>query len=151
MRILGIDPGIATTGWGLIEVADHKLKCLDFGTIQTSKNLGSSERLNTIALELSIILDKSSPDLVIVEEIFFAKNRKTAVAVAQARGVIMAVAHGHGEVLEMTPLQVKQFIAFSGKAGKERVGVMVKKFLGMRNIPKPNDKKPRQKRGFYFS
>ncbi len=139
MKILGIDPGIATVGWGAVEVSGRTLRCLGYGTITTSKENPTDERLKTISLSLDLLLEKIKPDVIAIEQLFFAKNKKTAIAVAEARGVILARASGHAELVEITPLQVKQFIAFSGRANKLQVSRMVKKILRLEEIPRPDD------------
>ena len=139
MLILGIDPGIAIVGWGLVEVSGRTLRCVDYGTIKTSKESLKDERLKTIGFSLNLLLEKMKPDVIAVEQLFFAKNRKTAITVAEARGVILATSSGWGELTEITPLQVKQFIAFSGRADKLKVGQMVQKILKLKEMPRPDD------------
>ncbi len=139
MRVLGIDPGIAIVGWGLVESVGQKLSCLGFGTIETDKSLSTPERLRGIFLNFGVLLESTRPDIIVIEELFFAKNRKTAMNVAQARGTLLAAASVYGDVLEITPPQVKQFIAFSGRAQKARVGEMVKRILDLPSVPKPDD------------
>jgi len=140
MIILGIDPGTATTGFGVLESKQNKLKVLDVGCIETDKNLDMPERLNSIAKELKKIIKKYKPQVMAVEELFFFKNQKTVITVAQARGVIIFIGKNQGlEICEYTPLQVKQAVVGYGRAEKKQVQQMVKSILGLKEIPKPDD------------
>tara|TARA_Y100001935_G_C17296162_1_gene506202 strand:- start:450 stop:929 length:480 start_codon:yes stop_codon:yes gene_type:complete len=136
LRILGIDPGTATLGYGLVENG----KMLDYGVITTDKVNSEEDRLLSIFRGLEEIMHKYNPDEVAVEKLFFSKNIKTAITVSQARGVSLLVAAKHGKkVFGYTPLQVKQGIASSGTATKKDVQFMVKMILGLDKIPKPDD------------
>jgi len=139
--ILGIDPGIADTGWGVISLDKAKnLVCLNYGSIKTEAKLPLSDRLEIISQELVKIIRKFKPNLVAVEEIFFCRNVKTALIVGQARGVIMLTAKiNKASVCEFTPLQVKQAVAAYGQAGKLQVQKMVKLLLNLDEIPRPDD------------
>ncbi|MCK5490231.1 MAG: crossover junction endodeoxyribonuclease RuvC [Candidatus Pacebacteria bacterium] len=140
MIILGVDPGTATTGFGVIESQINKLKVLDFGCIETDKNLDMPERLNLIAKELQQVIKKHKPQVMAVEELFFFKNNKTIITVGQARGVILFIGKNQGlEICEYTPLQVKQAVVGYGRAEKKQVQQMVKSILGLKEIPKPDD------------
>jgi len=140
MIILGIDPGTATTGFGLIEKNKSNLKLLKYGCIKTSVKLSTAERLNVIYKELNSLIKKSKPDIVAVEDIFFFKNLKTAIKVSQARGVILlTIAKSKIPVAEYTPLQIKQAVACYGRAEKVQVQKMVKYLLGLKELPKPDD------------
>lgn len=140
MIILGIDPGTATTGFGLIEKNKSNLKLLKYGCIKTSVKLSTAERLNVIHKELNSLIKKSKPDIVAVEDIFFFKNLKTAIKVSQARGVILlTIAKSKIPVAEYTPLQIKQAVACYGRAEKIQVQKMVKYLLGLKELPKPDD------------
>ena len=140
MIILGIDPGTATTGFGIIESQKNKLKVLGFGCIETDKNLDMPERLNLIAKELKNIIKKYKPQIMAVEELFFFKNSKTVITVGQARGVILFVGKDQGlKICEYTPLQVKQAVVGYGRAEKRQVQQMVKSILGLDEVPKPDD------------
>jgi len=140
MIILGIDPGTAATGFGLIEKNKSNLKLLKYGCIKTSVKLSTAERLNVIHKELNSLIKKSKPDIVAVEDIFFFKNLKTAIKVSQARGVILlTIAKSKIPVAEYTPLQVKQAVACYGRAEKIQVQKMVKVLLNLKEIPKPDD------------
>lgn len=138
--ILGIDPGYGITGFGIVEVAGSKVSCYSYGSIETSSDQDFSERLHTLHKELSLLIEKYKPDLIVVEELFFSKNVKTAIKVAQARGVILLTAKIAAiKVVEFTPVQVKQAISSYGKADKKQVQQMVKLLLGLNKIPQPDD------------
>ncbi|TSC92718.1 MAG: crossover junction endodeoxyribonuclease RuvC [Candidatus Berkelbacteria bacterium Licking1014_7] len=140
MKILGIDPGTATMGWGIIQVKSQKSKVKSYGVIRTLAKFSDSQRLATIAQELIKIIKKYQPDVAAVEKIFYFKNQKTIITVAQARGVILQVCAQAGlKIFEYTPLQVKQAIACYGRADKEQMQKMVKIHLGLNEIPQPND------------
>lgn len=139
--ILGIDPGIADTGFGVIEKsANGDLKCLAYGSIQTSSKLQLLERLDILNQELLKIIKEYKPDRASVEELYFCKNVKTALVVGQARGVIlMTLNQSKLAVSEFTPLQVKQAVSTYGKASKLQVQKMVKLLLNLKELPKPDD------------
>ena len=139
--ILGIDPGIADTGYGIIEVeANHKLKCLDYGTIKTEAKESLSFRLGELNKKLDAIIKEYQPDLAAVEQLFFCANVKTALTVGQARGVILlSLIQNQVPIKEFTPLQVKQAVSTYGKASKLQVQKMVMMILGLEEIPKPDD------------
>ena len=138
--ILGLDPGTATTGWGIIKEENKLPKLLAFGCIETAKPNRSLERLKEIAADLEEILEKYQPDEVAVEDLFFFKNLKTAIKVAQARGVLLLLAARKGcAVFEYTPLQVKQALTGYGRADKMQVQLMVKQILKIKSIPRPDD------------
>jgi len=140
MIILGIDPGTATTGFGLIKKDKSKLKILKYGLITTPANLSTAERLGILNKELNSLLKKYKPETVAVEDIFFFKNLKTAIKVSQARGVILlTIAKLKIPIVEYTPLQIKQAVACYGRAEKIQVQKMVKILLGLKEIPKPDD------------
>lgn len=140
LTILGFDPGLADTGFGLIGRVDNQLRYLLCGSIKTRPEKSFSARLLEIYQEASSLLTEYQPDLVVVEKLFFAKNTKTAIDVAQARGVVLlAIAQQGGRLLELTPLQVKQAIASSGQASKRQVGAMVKNLLKLSAVPQPDD------------
>ncbi|MBU4284891.1 crossover junction endodeoxyribonuclease RuvC [Patescibacteria group bacterium] len=143
MIILGIDPGTAITGFGIIEkskIKSQKLKVIDYGCIKTTTNLSTAERLDKMYKELKTLIKKYKPEIVAVEDIFFFKNLKTAIKVSQARGVILlAIAQSKIRVAEYTPLQIKQAVACYGRAEKSQVQKMVKVLLDLKEIPKPDD------------
>jgi crossover junction endodeoxyribonuclease RuvC len=138
--ILGLDPGLADTGFGVISKEGHHLKFIEAGTIRTSKNLDFAKRLEKIYLNVVELILKYKPNIVAVEKIYFARNAKTAMLVGQARGVVLlAIAQHKKKLMEFTPLQVKQAVATSGQASKQQVGLMVKTLLGLSAVPRPDD------------
>ena len=140
MIILGIDPGTAITGYGVIENNQGKLKAIDYGCILTDKKLKMPERLNLLGEELKKIIKKYKPQAMAVEELFFFKNAKTVITVGQARGVVLFVGKNTGlDIHEYTPLQVKQAVVGYGRADKKQVQQMVKAILALNEIPKPDD------------
>lgn len=131
MLILGIDPGTATTGYGMIKTSPKIFEVLEFGLIETDKNGAAGKRLETIYLEMSRLLRKFSPDVVAIEKLFFATNAKTAMSVGQAQGVmIFAAARSKIEVAEYAPGTIKKVVAGSGKADKEMMQKSVRRVLG---------------------
>jgi crossover junction endodeoxyribonuclease RuvC len=140
MIALGIDPGTAITGYGVVEERHQKFIYLSHGVIRTSNDMSDSRRLAEIYQNLTKIIKAFKPDAVIIEELFFNKNVTTAISVGQARGVAMlAAAKSNIEVKSYTPLQVKQAIAGYGKAEKNQIQNMVKILLGLDEVPKPDD------------
>lgn len=138
--LLGIDPGIADTGWGVIKTEGNKLACLDYGSVKTSSKLPLADRLEILNLELDKIIKKFKPELIAVEQLFFCKNVKTALTVGHARGVILLTAKQNNiKLCEFTPLQVKQAVSTYGKAEKIQVQKMVKMLLNLKEIPTPDD------------
>ena len=140
MIILGIDPGTAALGYGIIERTSGRLRPIDFGCLVTSPDLPLSERLVAIHRLVSDLIELHSPDLVGVERLFFSRNAQTAFAVGQARGVVLLAAGQHGApVREATPNEVKSAVAGYGAADKEQVKRMVAIVLGMADAPEPDD------------
>ncbi|MGI6453881.1 MAG: crossover junction endodeoxyribonuclease RuvC [Syntrophomonadaceae bacterium] len=140
MLVLGIDPGTATTGFGLVEYFHGREKLVDYGVISTPSHQPMPLRLHRLSVELTGLLQKYYPDAVAIEEIFYFKNSKTVISVAQGRGVAMLAAASAGiEVAEYTPLQVKQAVAGYGKADKKQIQFMVQKILKLPVCPKPDD------------
>lgn len=144
MRILGIDPGIAITGWGVVDEDDKKsdngLVMVDFGVIETEKGLEHSLRLSQVYEGICHIVKKFTPDYVAIEKLFFCKNLKTAIAVGESRGVVLlAVEKAKIPIKEFTPLQIKDAVCGYGKADKKQVQSMVAAILGMDVIPAPDD------------
>ena len=140
MTILGIDPGYGRCGWGIIEQKGSQYKMIDYGCIETSPNQLFSERLEQIHQAISQLIKLHQPAKVGVEELFFAKNTKTALKVAQARGVILlTIQQAHIPIIELTPNQVKQSVTSYGGADKKQVQDMVKMMLRLAEIPKPDD------------
>jgi len=140
MTILGIDPGTAITGYGIIKKSPSKLKVIDYGCIKTEAKFSTAERLAKIDKQLAKLIRKYKPQKIAVEDIFFFKNLKTVVKVSQARGVILArAAQMKASIMEYTPLQVKQAVTSYGRADKSQVQKMVKLLLNLKEIPKPDD------------
>jgi len=140
VRILGIDPGIATVGFGIIEYDGNKFKVIEYGAVTSPANLPMPVRLKMIYDDLSYIIDKYKPNEVAIEELFFNTNVKTAIVVGQARGVLILSASNHNiPVFEYTPLQVKQAVVGYGRAEKMQVQQMVKSILNLKEVPKPDD------------
>ncbi len=140
MIILGVDPGYAITGYGVIEKLGNKYKYLAHGVITTDSSLNFQERLKINHEELNKIIKQYKPELFSIEELFFAKNTKTAINVAQARGVIILTAlQNNLKIYEYTPLQIKQALTGYGRADKNQIQQMVKILLNLKAIPKPDD------------
>ena len=140
MYILGIDPGFAIVGWGIVEASRGKVRPVAYGAITTPAHTPIESRLLMIQNDLEAIIDKYHPDEMAVEELFFNTNITTGIAVAEARGVIICTAHKHGvKVSEYTPLQVKQAVVGYGKAEKQQVIAMVTALLKLPKPPKPDD------------
>ncbi len=138
--ILGLDPGIADTGYGIIKDEASKLSCLAYGSIKTPAGENLSERLQSLYIALDKIIKEYQPDTAAIEELFFNKNVKTALVVGQARGVILlALKMNKIPVSEFTPGQVKQAVSSYGRASKNQVQSMVKMILKLKEIPKPDD------------
>jgi len=139
--ILGIDPGIADTGYGIISKNKQgQLICLGYGSVNTKAMLPMADRLEIISKELTKIINQHKPSLIAIEQLFFCKNVKTALIVGQARGVILLTAKQNKlPIVEFTPLQVKQAVAAYGQASKLQVQKMVKLLLKLKQIPKPDD------------
>jgi crossover junction endodeoxyribonuclease RuvC len=138
--IIGFDPGIADTGFGVISNDNGKLLCLEYGSIKTSSKISLSERLVIVYDSVELLLAKYSPSLVCVEELFFSKNVKTAMVVGQARGVVLlAIEKANAKLMEFTPNQVKQAVSSYGGAAKDQVQRMVQMLLRLEEIPKPDD------------
>lgn len=141
MRILGIDPGLATVGVGIIEsTSPSDLRCIEWMTITTPAGLPLSDRLVEIAKDVGELLADVKPDRVVIEKLFFATNERTAIDVAQARGVIVCgVAQAGIPIIEPTPLQMKLAITGDGQADKLQVQTMLLHLLKLKEIPKPDD------------
>ena len=140
MVILGIDPGVATIGFGLIRAERGKNTLLQYGVITTPPGIPLSERLLQISNDMERLIETFRPDEMAVEELFFSKNITTGIAVAHGRGVILLAAEKRGiPVFEYTPMQVKQSVVGYGKAEKKQVMLMTQRLLNMKDIPKPDD------------
>ena len=141
MVVLGIDPGTATLGWGIIKRTEEvAYKVEAYGCIRTDKSTPFSRRLEEIHKQLGKIIKKYRPDIAAIEQLFFAKNIKTAITVGEARGVaILAAVGANLAVAEYTPLQVKQSLVGYGRAEKKQMQKMLKVLLGLKDIPRPDD------------
>jgi len=140
MKVLGIDPGIARTGWAIIEETNGKIKALAFDCFETKANEETTKRLEKIHTEIGRILKKYSPQTVAIEELFFNTNAKTAFIVGQARGVILlACAQENIKSVCFTPLQIKIAVSGYGRAEKKQVAKMVKTILKLDKTPKLDD------------
>lgn len=140
MIILGIDPGTAITGFGLVEVKNGKSKLVDAGVIRTPAKQALELRLETIYDNLSEIIQETKPDEAAVEDLFFAQNVTTAMSVSHARGVILlALIKNEVDHASYTPLQIKQALTGYGRAEKHQIQQMVKTMLGLKEMPKPDD------------
>ncbi|MFV0518279.1 MAG: crossover junction endodeoxyribonuclease RuvC [Aminipila sp.] len=140
MRILGIDPGYAILGYGIVEMKGNKFQVCGYGAITTEASMEMTDRLKCIYNSLTEIIAEYEPDVASIEELFFNTNTKTAIMVGQARGVaILACANSGMEIDEYTPLQIKQAIVGYGRAEKKQVQNMVKTILNLKEVPKPDD------------
>ena len=141
MIIVGFDPGRATLGYGVIKTEKRKKpEMLDYGIVSTPKDENIAVRLAMIEKGVKQIIDKYKPDEIAIEELFFAKNVKTGIAVAHARGVVLLTCIKEcGKIFEYTPLQIKQALTGYGRAEKKQIQAMVKMFLNLNAIPKPDD------------
>ncbi len=138
--ILGIDPGIADTGYGLIKEDRGRLMCLAYGSIKTSAKSDLISRLDDLYRQLDVIIKEHKPQLAAVEQLFFNKNVKTALIVGQARGVaLLALKRNNLPIIEFTPSQIKQAVAAYGQAAKRQVQQMVKLTLCLDCLPQPDD------------
>lgn len=140
MIILGIDPGVATTGYGLIKKTNQQLDYLEHGIISTSPKEEAPERLKKLYHQLENILKKTKPNIAVVEKLFFFKNLKTALPVSEARGVILLLLSQYKiPIVQFTPLEIKMGTCGYGRAQKQQVQKMVKEILKLEKIPKPDD------------
>ena len=140
MRILGIDPGLATIGYALVDKETNHFDVLEYGVIKTSPEKDNIERLEIIHKNIQELIEEFEPQQMAVEELFFNKNAKTAILVGQARGVILLAGSQAGiTVAEYTPLQIKQAVVGYGRADKMQVQQMVKSLLNLSELPRPDD------------
>lgn len=140
MIVLGVDPGTARLGYGLLRKEGSKLIHLEHGCFETPKTMPHPERLATLHLALQKLIDRHPLALVGVEKLFFQKNVKTAMTVSEARGVVLLAAQGRSlPISEFTPMQVKMAVTGYGGADKRQVQEMVKRLLSLKEIPKPDD------------
>ncbi len=140
LRILGIDPGYAIVGFGVLEYDGYKFTPVHFGAITTEAGTDFNFRLKTIFDDMNTVMTTFKPDVMAIEKLFFNTNQKTGIDVAQARGVILLSAINAGvPVYEYTPLQVKQSVVGYGRAEKPQVMDMTRRILGLAAVPKPDD------------
>lgn len=140
MRIIGLDPGTATTGYGIIDVVDGQPHVVTWGTIRTSADTETPQRLQKIYRELAQLLAEYEPDAAGIEEVFFGRNITTAISVGQARGVlILALADAGVPVGEYSPPKIKDSVTGYGKADKHQVQLMVRNLLDLEETPRPDD------------
>ncbi len=140
MIILGIDPGLAIVGWGVVDYRAGRFKTLGYGAIRTEAGLRTEERLAGIYRDLNTIIDRFHPEEMAVEELFFNTNITTGIRVAEARGIVLLCGEQKGlRIAEYTPLQVKQAVVGYGRAEKKQVITMVTSLLGLKEPPKPDD------------
>ena len=140
MRILGIDPGIAIVGYGVVDKEGNRYKTIAYDSVTTKAHTPLEDRLEKVYNGVCEIIKKYKPDAMSIEELFFNNNAKTALTVGQARGVIiLAAVQNHIPVYEYTPLQVKQALTGYGRASKTQIQQMMKSMLGLTEIPKPDD------------
>ncbi len=140
MIVLGVDPGLAITGWGVIKESNKQLITLGYGSIKTDRGLSYPHRLKIIYNELTQVIKQYNPRIVAVEELFFNKNVKTALRVGEARGVAILAAMNAGRMIaEYTPLQVKQALVGYGRARKFQIQKMVQVVLRLEKVPSPDD------------
>ena len=140
MIILGIDPGYAIVGYGVIKYEANRFSVLDYGAIPTPAGMPFIDRLEIIFNDLNMIFQKYKPEAMAIEKLFYNTNAKTVIDVAQARGVTLLAAHRNGaEVFEYTPLQVKQSVVGYGRAEKKQVQEMTRVILNLEKVPKPDD------------
>jgi crossover junction endodeoxyribonuclease RuvC len=139
MIVLGIDPGTASTGYGVVQSSGSRLSAVDEGVIQTRPGVPLERRLADIHARVGDLLDQHGPDAMAIEELYFGANVRTAFAVGQARGVVLLAAGQRGiPSRSYTPQQVKSAVCGSGRAGKDQVGRMVARLLGLRAVPTPD-------------
>lgn len=140
MKILGIDPGYAIIGWGILQYERGRFAPVDFGAVTTAAGTPFVERLQQIYTDLSLILAKHQPDAMAIEKLYFQNNQKTAIEVAEARGVILLAAQNAGvPIYEYTPLQVKSAVTGYGQAQKPQVMEMTRRLLRLQQVPRPDD------------
>ncbi len=140
MRILGIDPGYAIVGYGVLDYQNNRFQVVDFGAITTPAGMDFNRRLALIYDEMRLLLSRHKPEAMAIEKLFYNTNAKTVIDVAQARGVILLAAQQDGvPAYEYTPLQVKQAVVGYGRAEKKQVQEMTKRILHLESVPKPDD------------
>lgn len=140
MRVLGIDPGYAIVGYGVVQVENGRFQSIEHGAITTKADMEFTKRLSGIYDALALVIERYRPDSVSIEKLFFQNNQKTAIQVAEARGVILLAAEKCGvEIFEYTPLQVKMAMTGYGRAEKKQIMGVTKALLNLSELPKPDD------------
>ncbi len=140
MRVLGIDPGLAIVGWSVIDISENENILQASGSIQTDKNKTDSQRLLEIETDMQTVLDTYKPDISSIEKLFYFKNQKTVIPVAQARGVILSVLEKNSiPIFEYTPIEVKQIITGYGRSPKNEVAKVVEMSIKYKKLPKLDD------------
>lgn len=139
MVILGIDPGTSMIGYGAVKESNGEISCLGYGIVQT-KEKNQADKLVSIEKSVNGIIKRFNPEIIVLERLFFFKNKKTALNVAEARGVITLVAKKKGAaIIELTPLELKRYFTGYGRASKEGVQKMLKLILNLKELPRPDD------------
>jgi crossover junction endodeoxyribonuclease RuvC len=139
-RVIGIDPGTATTGWAIVEEKNSECQTVAYGHISTEKNRSEEDRILEISKDLEKIIKKYRPEESAIEQIFFFKNQKTVIQVAQARGaILLTLSQNCVRIASYTPLQVKQALTGYGRAGKKQIQEMTKSILHLKCLPTPDD------------
>ena len=140
MRILGIDPGYAIVGYGVLDYRSNHFGIVDFGAITTPAGMDFGRRLEIIYDEMQVLIEKTKPEAMAIEKLFYNTNAKTVIDVGQARGVLLLAAQkNHLPIYEYTPLQVKQSVVGYGRAEKKQVQEMTRVILNLEKVPKPDD------------
>lgn len=140
LRVLGIDPGTATTGWAILEENNSRTEAIAYGHISTDKDCCPEDRLCEICSDLENIIKKYQPVEAAIEELFFFKNQKTIISVAQARGaVLLTLRQNNVRIASYTPLQIKQALTGYGRADKKQIQLMTQSIMGLKSLPKPDD------------
>ena len=140
MRVLGIDPGYAIVGWGVVEYAGNRFAPVDFGAVCTDAGVPFERRLDEVYAGIKEVIERTKPEVLAIEKLFYQHNQTTVIGVAEARGVILLAAAQAGlPIYEYTPMQVKQAVAGYGGADKRQVMLMTQRLLNMKQIPRPDD------------
>jgi crossover junction endodeoxyribonuclease RuvC len=140
MRVLGIDPGSETLGWGVVEGTGSNYALVDFGTVKASPKLDFSKRLLTMYNGISDVIERLQPGVLSLEDTFYAKNASVAIKLGQVRGVVLVLAEQRGlEIMEYAPRLIKQTVVGYGNAEKQQVGMMIKVLLRLKTVPTPHD------------
>ena len=140
MRVLGIDPGYAIVGWGVVDYAGNRFAPVDFGAVCTDAGVPFERRLDEVYAGVKEVIERTQPEVLAIEKLFYQHNQTTVIGVAEARGVILLAAERLGvPIFEYTPMQVKQAVAGYGGADKRQVMLMTQRLLSMKQIPRPDD------------